>query len=525
MSSDSPNAMNTVAARQLRRSKNIFCLTIDRLNCDILGAYGATSVETPSIDALAAESILFDSFYASSLDRDALYRAFLRGEAPNEISLDDKLEDRESIFRVMKKRGYRTFLISDVESVAHAPYVDSDDCDGRILLDSERVDAPVESVEETACFKNFEKLARFLVELDDHEVLETPAPWFVWCFLSGWNEEWDWPLALRESFRHIEEEEELSDPESYGAARPPYFRRPTSAKRVVRRERVYDAPDAESLVVSASSAPLVQEEHRRLAALSEPERRQAVVQAYCGGVATFDDVFGAFFNLVKERDVPKHALFALTGARGFALGDPSALGIPGAGDATSPFYSEELRVPLIVRLPDGTGATLRLPTLCEPRDLFATLRDWHDFAETLAEPGFWRLESQQVSPFAGKWSDDPPEEIDESAPTSAFDTSKEGQNLLALLCDESSAVRDSVLAVAKDSRSPERALVVDDWFLKRTPLDPDEIEDEFAPVERFELFVFPDDRYCVNDVADRCQDDVDALRPYLRMASESDSHT
>ena len=62
--------------------RNILCLTVDRLNADFLGAYGNTWIETPAFDALAAESVLFDSFYATSLDLATLFRAFWRGESP-----------------------------------------------------------------------------------------------------------------------------------------------------------------------------------------------------------------------------------------------------------------------------------------------------------------------------------------------------------------------------------------------------------------------------------------------------------
>ncbi|MBQ8286997.1 MAG: hypothetical protein IJZ10_11970, partial [Thermoguttaceae bacterium] len=134
-----------------------------------------------------------------------------------------------------------------------------------------------------------------------------------------------------------------------------------------------------------------------------------------------------------------------------------------------------------------------------------------------------------------------------------------GQNLLRLLANEDGVLRDRVSVVARDAESEERALVVADWILKETPLAPGVDVDDFsgtgafvadaatltaapnaaptltaaapnaadssstsaAPLasprlSRFELFVRPDDRYNVNDVANRCVEIVEKLAPALR---------
>ena len=118
-------------------------------------------------------------------------------------------------------------------------------------------------------------------------------------------------------------------------------------------------------------------------------------------------------------------------------------------------------------------------------------------------------------------------------------------------------MRDRVSVVARDAESEERALVVADWILKETPLASGVDVDDFsgtgafvadaatltaatcaadsptssaassddanaaAPfasprLSRFELFVRPDDRYNVNDVANRCVEIVEKLAPALR---------
>ena len=737
--------MNTSNRISTVSGKNILCLAVDRLNADFLGAYGNAWIETPAFDALAAESVLFDSFFATSLDLETLYRAFWRGESPARVlaSLDDESANETSdepnvasngansgdfnaadaappsIFRLLKEKGYRTFVVSDDETVALHPAVEDEYCDGRFFLGSPDAALPAETLEETRFFRNFEELARFLAKLEDDakcakdENGGDAAPWFVWAHFSGWNERWDFPLELRERFQEDED-----DPEPYSATLVPYWPLEESAKSAKRGARVNenavveaalaraaaildadaenDASDAADLPAeveiefnvefddpetpddadfnennddpefnnadfnennddsefndvdfaenaddsefgdadafldeSAVERQLAATELARLAQLDAPERRQAVVEGYCGGVAAFDETLEGFVQLLKESGVLAKTLLLTTATRGFPTGSPSALGVEptsetaaadvfaptpssnapsdaipvddvdspnlpisasylddanaanaplyatGADGETSRFYAESFQLPLAIRLPNGVGATVRLPALCEPRDVFATLRDWPEFAAELATPEFWSFEAIEISPFAGKWSAETETEIAEELDaddvlavekerTADFDAAAPdvpGQNLLRLLANEDGVLRDRVSVVARDAESEERALVVADWILKETPLASGVDVDDFsgtgafvadaatltaapnavgsppssdassnastadAPLSsprlsRFELFVRPDDRYNVNDVANRCVEIVEKLAPALRPARD-----
>lgn len=477
-----------LAARQAANApRNILCLAIDRLNADFLGAYGNTWIESPAFDALAAESVLFDSYYATSLDLPTLYRAFWRGESPVDVRKDEKAPEAgapDSLFRALKEQGYRTFVVSDSEEITLHDAVDSDYCDERYYLGAPAAQEPVEQVEETKFFRNFEALARFIAKLEDESELGESAPWFVWAHFSGWNNFWDWSLERRERYREYEE-----DPEPYAGTTPPYF------------------PD-----VQKTLGPDVD--------LEQIELRQSVVEAYAGGISVFDETLEGFARLLDERGVLSKTLFVVTGVRGFGTGAPSALGVAPEGVEPAPFYAEEVRVPLLIRLPDKTGATLRLSGLCEPRDLFETLNSWPTFVQELADPEFWKIERSEISPFAGKWTlDEKPEasehEDSETTPTEKLSDTP-GQNLLSLLVDESGSARDCVRIAAVDADSEERALVVKDWILKKIPNSEDAAQLEHAPKTRKELFVLPDDRYCVNDVANRCLDIIEELEKKLR---------
>ena len=272
--------------------RNILCLTVDRLNADFLGAYGNTWI--PAFDVLASESILFDSFYATSLDLDAQFRAFWRGESPREI-VDELREDDEptapgSLFRALKEQGYRAYVVSDAREIAVHPAVEGDYCDGRFFLGEPDASEPASALDETKFYQNFEELARFIAKLEDGADSGDASPWFVWAHFSGWNAAWDFPLEARERYREDEE-----DPEPYAGAAPPYV--PADALGGSnRRSRANLDADA---------------------AVDANDLRQSFVEAYAGGISVFDETLGGFTQLLRESGALAKTLFIVAGAARF----------------------------------------------------------------------------------------------------------------------------------------------------------------------------------------------------------------
>ena len=457
---------------------NVLCLAVDRLNADFIGAYGNAWIQTPSCDALAARSVTFDSYYGVSLDLTSLYRAFWRGVSPFAFRADSTRDDGRSLFLELKEQGYRVYVVSDSEEIALSDLIEDDACEARFFIDVPETNAPVEKLEDARFYRIFEELARFIAKLQDEKENGDERPIFIWAHFSGWNKSWDFPLDRREFYREDEE-----DPAPYDGVEPPFF------------ADVDDSGDGKTL--------------------NRDDLRQSVVEAYSGGVSTFDETLGGFVRLTQETGFLDETLFILTGARGVGFGAPSALGVPPDEKSARPFYAEEVRLPLTIRLPKGIGASLRLPCLCEPRDLYETIRSWKEFSKTLNDPAFWKIEQNDVSPFAGTWSlDERLEQREESQ--SAQNEAEEmkrvcderGRNLLPLLVDETAEVRARVVVVARDGDSRERALVTPEATLRER--DENDEFDESPKVKR-ELFALPDDRYNVNDVANRCVDVVESL--------------
>jgi arylsulfatase A-like enzyme len=201
---------------------------------------------------------------------------------------------------------------------------------------------------------------------------------------------------------------------------------------------------------------------RRLAHDYDPDELLGVVHAYAGQVSALDRCLGAFVDALDSVLRLQDALLTVTSSRGFPLGEH--LGI---GQADEALYSELLQVPCITRFPDRVGATLRFQTLWQPYHLYATLVDWFGC-------------NQSANPAAS-------------------------------VCSLARAQRDWLASCAGTVGACERALRTPAWFLRvpspnssDKPNGQDQHRSARNDPTTWELFVKPDDRWDVNNVADRC---------------------
>ncbi len=183
-----------------------------------------------------------------------------------------------------------------------------------------------------------------------------------------------------------------------------------------------------------------------------PDELLGISQTYAGQVTLLDTCLGALMEFLASDPLGLDTLLVLLSARGFPLGEHHRV-----GPCDEALYNELVHVPLIVRMPDSFGAGGRSPALVEPADLWATLLD------ALGAP------SPPVSPTA--------------------------RSLIPVIRGEADALRDR-LCIA--GTGLERAIATPAWYLRMAASR--------------ELYVRPDDRWQVNDVADRCPEIVDSLR-------------
>jgi len=186
----------------------------------------------------------------------------------------------------------------------------------------------------------------------------------------------------------------------------------------------------------------------------DPDQLLGISQTYAGQVALWDTCLGALVEWLDSSPLRRDTLLVLLSARGFPLGEHRRV-----GPYDEALYGELVHVPLVLRLPDGLGAGFRTQALVQPADLMATLADW------------WQLSEVPLPPPAA--------------------------SLLPLVRDEVESIRDRLCVAGGDHR----AIRVPAWYLRNA--------------EKPELFVKPDDRWEVNDVADRCGAIAESLQQLL----------
>ncbi|MDH3718187.1 MAG: sulfatase-like hydrolase/transferase [Planctomycetota bacterium] len=195
----------------------------------------------------------------------------------------------------------------------------------------------------------------------------------------------------------------------------------------------------------------------RLEAEFDPDELLGYAHAYAGQVTLLDDCLGGLFQSLDEQGLADNTLVLLVAARGFPLGEHGRVGAVQGDTEGEPLYGELIQVPLIVRAPGAKGST-RSQQLIQPLDVYATLVDWLNGPERADDLPLAMNLLKQARP-------------DRQRRTRAVASGDGGQWAL---------------------RTP-------DWLLRH------------AADERLELYVKPDDRWEINDVADRCPEVVAAL--------------
>jgi len=277
------------------KMRNYLCLSIDGLQSGMIGAYGNTWIQTPTLDSFACQSALFDRFYASSMDLSGTF-AELWHPALSQFP------------------GYHKILLTDDASVflhEHATLFDE-----KHRLETKRRKRPARDIEGTQFYHNIATLTDLLQNCSSQ-------PFVFWAHFKGFRGLWDFPMSYRERYQ-IDE-----DPDPYPG--------------VVLPEIVLDNN-------------------------TDPDTRQAIAEAYSGGVAVLDEVLAGLLEFLEEERLDRNTVLIFTATRGFSLGEHRYIG------ANDDLYSENVHLPLIIRYPDGVFAGFRSQTLLQPKDIWQLLK-------------------------------------------------------------------------------------------------------------------------------------------------------
>jgi arylsulfatase A-like enzyme len=397
---------------------------IDRLSAAYLGALGNTWIRTPAFDRLAAESLVYDRATIDSPAIADLCQSLWTGRpAWNNIG-GSAVDARRTIMEVCRELGTATVLLTDNDSVADHPLAAHFEEVIRIR--------PSHVSQQAADWQATQMAAFFAAAIELIGSKRPPA--LLWLHTGALARVWDSPQELRAQYSAED------DPA------PPSFIEPPS---------------------------LIADQN------TDPDLLLGLRHAYAGEVSALDRCLEMLLDSIADSPW-RDALFSVSSARGFLLGEHGVV-----GDAADFLYGELIRVPWIVRFPDGPAYGARSQSLVQPPDMYDMLASWVSGKE-----------------FA----------------TSA--TSNPSADSMSLALGGPIALNQ--LAIAR-AASGEIALTTPAWFLRvsirsdSNPLLPATSEVPRAVDERrFELFAKPDDYFEANEVSDRCQDVIEAFGQVLQ---------
>jgi len=164
---------------------NILCISIDGLHNGMIGAYGNAWIQTPNMDALACQTVLFDRYYAETLDLPAIFDTFWKN----------------------LPKCYKILLTNDNDIFLHTQAAEFNE---RHRFEPFQDTAPVKTLEETQFFKGLAMAADLL-----ENRTQTAEPFLLWAHFEGFRGAWDFPITYRQ--KHQDDE----DPIPYSGVLPP----------------------------------------------------------------------------------------------------------------------------------------------------------------------------------------------------------------------------------------------------------------------------------------------------------------
>jgi len=105
------------ATKPPKTPTTLVVIVADTFRADHLGCYGSKTVKTPNLDALAAESVLFENLYADGLPTIPCRRVYHTGRSIIPMKKHGGWiplkRDRKTIAQILRSKGFRTGFIAD----------------------------------------------------------------------------------------------------------------------------------------------------------------------------------------------------------------------------------------------------------------------------------------------------------------------------------------------------------------------------------------------------------------------------
>jgi arylsulfatase A-like enzyme len=297
----------------------VIVVNVRGLHLGYVSACGNEWIETPALDRLAAEGVVFDNHIADQPNAVGARRAWRRGhyDFPSPDGTPAAPEPDLDLVRLLKDAGVVTSLVLDAGRPSPADFMD----DWDVVMEAE----PDE--EATALEYVLEGAGQAL------ESLAETDSWLLWLELATLLQPWDVPEEHLE--RYLVEETGEDEDEDEGEALEPLLDPPAGP---------IDPRDDLTFV--------------------------RLQRSYAAAVSYFDAALGALLKELEERRLLDDVLLIVTTDHGLPLGEHGVVGL------VRPWLHDELvHLPLMMRLPKGEQAGGRVSALTQPVDLMPTLLD------------------------------------------------------------------------------------------------------------------------------------------------------
>lgn len=313
-------------------ARHVVVLSFDHWHLGYIGCYGNDWVETPHLDRLAMEGVVFDHCYGENFDPEALNHAWWTGRYQFPLTLDQQREQK-TLADVLRDAGVATRLIFE-----------SDGGDGLAPVFDEihSIPLPPESSGHVSDEDvPFSKLVRRAVAVMEARAADDQRSSLLWIKARGIIAPWLPPQEYADLYYSefgLEETEAEPDITSEDAAYDPAL---LSRETAVAAEDITDLQYARAFYAACAT-------HR-------------------------DRWIGMLFEELQKHLPQEETLLIVTGAAGDHLGEH------GPADGTPlGLFEEVIHVPLVIRMPglgEADGGTRR-PALVQSIDIAPTICDW-----------------------------------------------------------------------------------------------------------------------------------------------------
>jgi arylsulfatase A-like enzyme len=308
----------------------VLVLVARGLQAGAVGAYGNLWVETPALDRLAAEGVVFDQHCADHASPEGARRAWRSGRyylpAPPDLG-PSAPEPPPDLLDSLRRRGVRTCLVLDASRPAPADFAAGWDRVERLAAEGEA--GPLEATLGAAQ----EVLGQLAGESD----------WLLWVDLATPLPPWHVPDEFQEPYFSADAADEDEQGEEEDAGEEEEEGEPLTPLDEVAAGPVDPADDTLFLRLRSS---------------------------YAAAVTYLDAGVGGLLDALVEAGGAEDVVVLFTSDCGQALGEHGVV-----GPVRAWAHDEVLHLPLLLRLPGADEAGRRVSALTQAVDLAPTLAD------------------------------------------------------------------------------------------------------------------------------------------------------